>query len=698
MRRRDFLVTSGLVLGAPIATSRAFGHGLDPHDSREGSALAGSGHIDMSHFVHPGIYQTRQDLEFMKRKVLAKEQPWSGAWQRLLSEPVSSLSFAPAPVTHIFRGAFGHAAVGDRDLQTSANAAESHMLQWVVGADRAHAEKAIEILNAWSGTLWDFDGNDAKLLAGWTGASLCNTAEILRSTYPGWNSAVDERFRRLMTGVYVPLLRDFFPSANGNWDAAIMQTLAAIAIYTDDPRLFDMVIQHFLYGEGNAGITKYVYPNGQCAESDRDQGHTQLGLGYFSLMALIGWNQNVDLFGAAGNRLALGFEYTSKYMLGGDVPYFGDISPRGRGRFSDFYEAAFEHYRFVKGIKLPYAEQAVARAREEGARTTLTLYRGQARSQEKALLPAPVLDEGMPSAGAQKESRQPAPPGAVVITAGMPIQPALDALGEKGGGALLLDEGLHTTPSALRVPSNVTIAGRGRATVLSLAPSVAGYCIIEGGRGLQNVVLRDFILEGGTSYTPPTDPNQEKRQRSTELAPARGGIRLQADKAGEDSDFRMEHLTVRNCTMSGVAIAGAKEIAIENCDFSDNGGKVAPGPGQHHNLQMQFVAGVHVRGSRLGGSIAGCGLHIRVGSNIWVAGTEAARNAQFGMRFVDCEEVSVGQCLLEGNDREGIDVQPRSKAKVAVNLRENVTQFNTSDLLRRCGAVETHDGFAVSRR
>ena len=59
--------------------------------------------------------------------------------------------------------------------------------------------------------------------------------------------------------------------------------------------------------KSNGGITKYVYPSGQCDENARDQGHTQLGLGYFARAARVAWNQGVDLWGAADNRLALGF-------------------------------------------------------------------------------------------------------------------------------------------------------------------------------------------------------------------------------------------------------------------------------------------------------------------------------------------------------------------------------------------------------
>jgi hypothetical protein len=137
-----------LILGAVVITSRA--------------SCADS-------FIHPGMLQTQESLEFMKLKVAAGEEPWKTAWSNLCSESYSSLNFEPNPVAHVVRGPYGRPSIGDRELTESANAAYSQAIQWVVTGDKVHAQKAIEILNAWSGTLWDFEDNDAKLLAGWTG-------------------------------------------------------------------------------------------------------------------------------------------------------------------------------------------------------------------------------------------------------------------------------------------------------------------------------------------------------------------------------------------------------------------------------------------------------------------------------------------------------------------------------------------------
>src|SRR2546423_10448456 len=107
-------------------------------------------------FIHPGMLQGRDDLDFMKRKVLAGEQPWKDAWDRLLARPTSSLDFKPQPIAHVIRGPYNHPSVGSDEIMASAAAAHSHALQWCVTGDRRHAAKAIEIIGAWSAVLADF--------------------------------------------------------------------------------------------------------------------------------------------------------------------------------------------------------------------------------------------------------------------------------------------------------------------------------------------------------------------------------------------------------------------------------------------------------------------------------------------------------------------------------------------------------------
>lgn len=640
-------------------------------------------------FVHPGMLQSRQDLEFMKAKVAAGEEPWKKAWDNLLAQPYSSLSFQAKPVAHIARGSFGRASSGDRELSASANAAYSHALQWYVTGDKAHARKAIEVIQAWSGVLWDFEGNDAKLLAGWTGGVFSNAAEILRSTGSGWADADIKQFKRMLLTVYYPLLMNFFPEANGNWDAAIIDTLLSIGIFCDDRAIFDRAVGHFRRGPGNGGITKYVYPSGQCDENARDQGHAQLGLGYFARAARVAWNQGVDLWGAADNRLALGFEYTAKYMLGEDPPAYGVISSAGRGRFSDIYESVYQHYHFIRGLEMPYTARAIERTRPDGW-TALTMYRGPLPSSLRTSSRAPAPATQATDAGALAQAMAQPPADAVTVAPGRSVQEAVDGRAASGGWVVLA-KGLHTITAALRLPSGVTLAGQGRESVLFLDPKAAaenaGIAIVSAAPDLHDVTLRDFVVEGSTLSRPPTDPNQDHRARSYQNAPSRGGILFAAEHAGQMRNLRFEHLTVRGCTHTGVAVRGAAQVTIVASDFSDNGGSVVPGPGLEHDLVLTHVEGAEVRDSRFDDSAWGSGIEVTFSRDITMANNETARDALYGIRVSDSENVRIRGNLAEGNDAGGIRFDRLLEGSRSVELRENLLRNNGGSGLQIAGVA-----------
>ena len=265
-------------------------------------------------FVHPGIDQTSQDLAYMRKKVLAGEQPWKAAFDRLKAS--ADTDFNVKAHTHVLRGPYGRPNIGGDDLSKCANMAYNYALVWYVTHDKTYADKAIGILNAWSPVLRDLDYNDAKLLAAWTGHLLCNAAEILRYTGAGWQQKDIAAFSHMLMTVYYPLMRPYFPQANGNWDGAIIHSLIAIAIFTDSRALYNNAIDHFKHAPVNGSLFKYIYPNGQCQESPRDQGHVQLGIGEFAGAAQAAYTQGTDLFSIADSRIALGFEYTARFLLG----------------------------------------------------------------------------------------------------------------------------------------------------------------------------------------------------------------------------------------------------------------------------------------------------------------------------------------------------------------------------------------------
>lgn len=623
-------------------------------------------------FTHPGMLHTKQDLTFMKEHV--HEEPWKTAYANLCAQPFSSLDFKPEPHTHVIRGPYGKPSIGDKELSGSANAAYSHALQWVVTGDEKHANKAIEILNAWSGVIWDFQLNDAKLLAAWTGDYFCNAAEILKHTDSGWAEKDIEQFKRMMLTVYYPLLENFFPEANGNWDGAIINTLLCVGIFCDDHAMFNRVVNHYLRGRGNGGITKYVYPSGQCQESTRDQSHTQLGLNEFALACQVAWHQGVDLYKTADNRLALGFEHAARYMLGEDVETYGTISEQGRERIWDIYETVFQHYHHVKGLEMPYCQRAVEQTRkDEKSWLALTMYRGAIENAPQTWdAPKPSLQA--PHAGAQSEPTTQPPDDAIWVTIEDSLQAVLDGCAK--GAWVVLDKGIYTLPETLKIPNKITLSGQGLETVLHLNSEKTGSALANEQDDLNHVTLRDLVIEGAVKSESPRDPNSARRTRSYASAPSRAGIVFAAQHARQMHDLHFEHVTVQNCTLDGVAIRGAQNVTIVACDFSDSGSSVVPGPGLQHNLLITRSDTVEIRDSRFDTSPWGSGVDISHCQNVKLSNCEVARNALHGVHVTESERVHIVKNLVEGNDAHGIVFDKQMDGCKEAMLTDNLSRNN----------------------
>lgn len=218
------------------------------------------------------------------------------------------------------------------------------------------------------------------LSAGLNGFKFVNAAELMRHTPSGWQREEVARFERLLREVVYPPIQNFALYANGNLDAACLKTTLAIGVFCDDHALFARGVSYFRSGKGNGRLTHYVINEaGQCQESGRDQQHTQLGLALLAEACEIAWNQGLDLYGEADNRLLKGFEYTARYNLGDDgVPFaphtdttgkyrHKKISAEGRNTLRPVYEMVWNHYQNRRGISAPYTRQAADKLRPEGA-------------------------------------------------------------------------------------------------------------------------------------------------------------------------------------------------------------------------------------------------------------------------------------------------------------------------------------------
>ncbi|MEI6275292.1 MAG: right-handed parallel beta-helix repeat-containing protein [Prolixibacteraceae bacterium] len=619
-------------------------------------------------FIHPGIDQTAADMAYMKKQVLAGEQPWKDAFERL--KTTTDLQFQVIPFAHVLRGPYGKPNIGGDDLSKGSNMAYNCALMGFLTGDKAYSEKAKEIINAWTPALWDLDYNDAKLLAGWTGHILCNAAEILRYTDSGWQQKDIDRFTQMLMTVYYPLIRFYYPQANGNWDGAIIHTVLAMAIFTDNREMFENALGHFYHSPVNGSIFKYIYPSGQCQESMRDQGHVQLGLGEFAGAAKVAFTQGVDLFSIADNRIGLGYEYTAQFLLGKTPHCYGKISDRAM-TLRDDYEYVYRHYA-AKGIELPFTKIAADSVRTKAGRSVLTAFRAPAGKAANPMK-TPVSSKIAYPAGAMNIAVSPVPYDAIRVKPGESIQTALDeAAGKKGW--VIATTGLHKLPGTLKIPSGVTLSGEGLGTILMLDPATGlRDAIMNATDDLHDFTVCDLVLEGAPDPDPGSDPNSRRSYRGSYN---RGGFLFYGKQEGAMRNLTFRNLTVRNCTFNGLFITGATQVKILCCDLNENGVNVPSGARQLHNLLLSHCAEVTISDSRLDTSPLGCGIALTNCNKVKVNNCELARNGWYGLLVSESSDVSVSGCLVEANDAEGIMVQYLYAGSKNINISNNLIHYN----------------------
>jgi hypothetical protein len=344
-------------------------------------------------FVHPGLLHTQADFDRMSQKYTTS--PWSGSWNLLINNSHCSLSWNPRPVSIVYRGYDGVHPENYSQLFNDIAAAYACALRYKVEGNTAYADKAVQIMNAWSSTLTAISGTSDKFLAaGIYGYEFANCGEMMR-TYSGWAAADFAAFQGMMSNIFYPMNHSFLVNHNGakidhywaNWDLCNMASVLAIGVLCDDQSKFDEAINYFKTGSGNGAAAQavyYVHPGylGQWQETGRDQGHNTLGIALMGPICEMAWNQGVDLYGYDNNRFLMGAEYVAKGNLiqSGTtyytVPYVlynnSDnvdqtvFSTNSQGNVRPTWALVYNHYVNRKGLAAPYSKQFALVVQPEG--------------------------------------------------------------------------------------------------------------------------------------------------------------------------------------------------------------------------------------------------------------------------------------------------------------------------------------------
>jgi hypothetical protein len=340
-------------------------------------------------FNHPGVVVNRKQLDFVKAKIAAGQQPWKEAFDKLKGSSYGSLNYSPKPRADVECGSYSNPNNGCSEERSDAAAAYAHALIWAYTGNKANAEKAIQILNAWSSTLKTHSNSNAPLQAGWAASLSVRAAEIIRHTYDGWSPADVDRFSAMLRNAYLPYFPKIGVGTNGNWHLIAIDAAIGIAVFLDDRGLFDSYLDKwrertraYLYVTEDgpspvlpAGLTKTAstywygmstYMDGLAQETCRDFGHTGYGLASINTAAETALLQGVDLYGEESKRIVAGMEFHAAFILGQSVPKTlcgGSLNLST----SPTWEVSYNHFVNRKKMQMPFTKKLIeSKARPTG--------------------------------------------------------------------------------------------------------------------------------------------------------------------------------------------------------------------------------------------------------------------------------------------------------------------------------------------
>lgn len=384
------------------------------------SAVAQEYNPENRGFIHPGGLHTQADFDRIKQQLAEGNEKVTAAYKVLKEAAYSSASAATWPSEVIVRGGSGENYINAARGATIAyqNALRWKIDGTKANAD--HAVKVLmswaNTTKAISGT------SDQCLARGLYGYEFAQAAELMRDYegwsredfhqfqqwmlnvwYPGCIG-----FLRSRNGTWENVGKWWQAPGHywSNWGLCNALAVISIGVLCDDVFIYNQGMSFIKYDQVgtfkdprtdnpilNDGLTEFwgnlvvtttdseletgAYGKlGQTNESGRDTGHAAMALGLAIDIAHQGWNQGDDLFSYMDHRIAAGIEYVAaqtqsveglpwtNYKYGTNGYYYTDsrawemTAPALGAQMRPYWGTVIGHYEGVKGVKMPFSEQA----------------------------------------------------------------------------------------------------------------------------------------------------------------------------------------------------------------------------------------------------------------------------------------------------------------------------------------------------
>ena len=171
-------------------------------------------------YEHPGGMHPKRQLEFVKKQLKQKKQPYYAAYLQLLGHADSALlkntnALPDFNVPGFYKNAELHRA-NSKVLQNDAFNAYACALAYALSGEKKFADKSLDFLMAWATTNTGYSNDDGSLVMAYSGTAFINAAELLYH-YKGWPEKDREKFLSWARNVYRKAANEIRTKKN-NWD------------------------------------------------------------------------------------------------------------------------------------------------------------------------------------------------------------------------------------------------------------------------------------------------------------------------------------------------------------------------------------------------------------------------------------------------------------------------------------------------
>ncbi len=358
-------------------------------------------------FVHPGCSYTQGQLDRMKAMVEAKREPYYTTYLNLVNSEHADLNRSVTDRGNQIKEGSFNGTVG-----IDGRCAHDLALLWKITGDVRYADKAVDYLNANSyytntssrGT-GPLDNGKVNLLIeaaelmrdyeGWKDEDQQRFKDML--TYPYYSTTEDLYSKYANSDdskngiTFYWNIYNGDASRYGNQGMFGMLAMLAMGVYLDNEVMYDRAFRYlsglphreddlpYVSGppitsskpsettqyqktyslEGRKSevedygydelLEYYFYPNGQCQESSRDQGHVLCGVHKFIEFAEIAWNQGDKFYSLLDNRLLKGIEFNYRYNVSSFLSFPDQLEPwEPAGYTTDWEEVTLDNNMYLQ--------------------------------------------------------------------------------------------------------------------------------------------------------------------------------------------------------------------------------------------------------------------------------------------------------------------------------------------------------------